>query len=182
MTVKQVAQRTREGPPWTLRRVPDDFDVVEYAEFDLRPLSPTIGAEITGIRLSDELTGPARTELRRALLEWKVLFFPEQPMNELEFLAFGRTWGTVMIPAMTKNREIPEVQELTNALLHTKTHRPPKKRAVLPEYRRRLRRVRQQFVAELPVDLEVGCSAQQVVVHPSGIRPVEIDIRRHPVR
>jgi taurine dioxygenase len=113
VTVKQVAQRTQEGPPWTLRRVPDDFDVVDYAEFDLRPLSPTIGAEITGIKLSDELTGPARAELKRALLEWKVLLFPRQPMSELEFLEFGRTWGTVMIPAMTKNREIPEVQELT---------------------------------------------------------------------
>jgi taurine dioxygenase len=112
MTARQVAQRTLEGPPRTLRRVPDEFDVTEYTEFNLRPQSPTIGAEISGLKLSGELTPNARAELKRALLEWKVLFFPPQPMSELEFLAFGRTWGTVSIPTMTKLREIPEVMEL----------------------------------------------------------------------
>jgi taurine dioxygenase len=113
VTARQVAQRTLEGPPRELRRVRDDFELAEYTEFDLRPLSPTIGAQITGIRLSSELGAPARAELKRALLEWKVLFFPGQPMSELEFLAFGRTWGPVMMPAMTKHRDIPEVMELT---------------------------------------------------------------------
>jgi taurine dioxygenase len=113
VTARQVAQRTLEGPPGDLRRVAEDFELADYTEFDLRPLSPTIGAEITGIRLSSDVVESVRIELKRALLEWKVLFFPAQPMSELEFLAFGRTWGTVMIPAMTKHRDIPEVLELT---------------------------------------------------------------------
>jgi taurine dioxygenase len=87
--------------------------LTDYTEFNLRPQSPTIGAEITGITLSSDLTPHTRAELKRALLEWKVLFFPSQPMSELEFLVFGRTWGTVSIPTMTKLRDIPEVMELT---------------------------------------------------------------------
>jgi taurine dioxygenase len=112
MTARQMDRMKFEAPSATLRRVPADFEVKEYSKFSLRPLSPTVGAEITGIELSKSPSQDEREELQRAMLEWKVLVFPSQPMTEVEFLAFGRLWGTLMIPAMTKLRKIPEVMEL----------------------------------------------------------------------
>jgi taurine dioxygenase len=112
MTARQMDRIKLEAPSAKLRRVPDDFEVKEYDAFTLRPLSTTIGAEITGISLSRTPTLEEREELHRSMLEWKVLIFPSQPMTELEFLAFGRLWGDLMIPAMTKVREIPEIMEL----------------------------------------------------------------------
>lgn len=112
MTARQMDRMKLESPSATLRRVPDDFEVKEYTTFTLRPLSTTIGAEITGLSLSRTPTPDERAELHRAMLEWKVLIFPDQPMTEPEFLAFGRLWGDLMIPAMTKVRAIPEIMEL----------------------------------------------------------------------
>jgi taurine dioxygenase len=112
MTARQMDRMKLEAPSVKPRRVADDFAVQEYTQFSLRPLSPSIGAEISGIDLARAPTEDQRAELRRALLEWKVLVFPSQPMTEPEFLAFGRLWGTVMIPAMTKVREIPEIMQL----------------------------------------------------------------------
>jgi taurine dioxygenase len=112
MTARQMDRIKVEGPSGTLRRVPADFESKEYTKFSLRPFSPTIGAEITGIDLSKTPTPDEREELLHAMLEWKVLVFPSQPMTEPEFLAFGRLWGDLMIPAMTKVRDIPEIMEL----------------------------------------------------------------------
>jgi taurine dioxygenase len=112
MTARQMERFKVEGPSGTLRRVPDDFDVKPYTTFSIRPLSPTIGAEITNIDLSRTLTIEEQGELKRAMLEWKVLLFPAQPLTEPEFLVFGRLWGDLMVPAMTKLRDIPEIMEL----------------------------------------------------------------------
>jgi taurine dioxygenase len=112
MTARQMDRNKLESPSATLRRVLPDFEIKEYTKFSLRPLSPTIGGVITDIDLSQVPTSEVQAELQRAMLEWKVLVFPSQPMTEREFLAFGRLWGTLMIPAMTKVREIPEIMEL----------------------------------------------------------------------
>ncbi len=79
--------------PLVADRVPDDFDVRPYELFELTAVSPTIGAEISGLRLSGDLSDEVIAELRRALLEWKVLFFREQEIDRAEHRAFAGLWG-----------------------------------------------------------------------------------------
>ncbi|WP_377267442.1 TauD/TfdA dioxygenase family protein [Peterkaempfera sp. SMS 1(5)a] len=64
-----------------------------YRRFEVRPVTELIGAELHGVdlgrRLDDELAG----ELRRALLEWKVIFFRDQELTSDSHLALARVWG-----------------------------------------------------------------------------------------
>src|SRR5437868_15416258 len=45
---------------------------------DIAPLTATIGAEIHGVDLADDLDDTVIEEIREALLEWKVVFFRDQ--------------------------------------------------------------------------------------------------------
>ncbi len=61
--------------------------------FSLTPKTPTIGAEVSGIRLTGDLSDDVLAELRRALLEWKVLFFRDQDIDLADHRAFAARWG-----------------------------------------------------------------------------------------
>ncbi|MEU2860088.1 TauD/TfdA dioxygenase family protein [Streptomyces mirabilis] len=50
----------------------------EYRILGVHPLTPHIGAEITGVDLSHPIGADLADELRQALLEWKVIFFRDQ--------------------------------------------------------------------------------------------------------
>jgi taurine dioxygenase len=76
-----------------LRRLPDGWEERPYELFELVPRARTIGAEISGVDLSRPLTPALRTELDRALLEWKVLFFRAQHLTSDQQRAFARNWG-----------------------------------------------------------------------------------------
>lgn len=79
--------------PLTAPRVPAESDPAGYTRFGVEPLTPTIGAEITGVRVCGELDAQTRAELYRALLEWKVLFFRDQDIDRSDQRAFARLWG-----------------------------------------------------------------------------------------
>ena len=58
------------------------------------PLTPHVGAEVAGGDLSAPITGEVAGELKRALLEWKVLFFRDQhDVDPVSQLAFAGLWG-----------------------------------------------------------------------------------------
>ena len=90
-----LEQMFRSVPPGPLvgARVPEGFDSRPYELFEARPVSPTIGAEVRGVRLSGELAPDVLAELRRALLEWKVLFFRDQDIAREEHRGFAALWG-----------------------------------------------------------------------------------------
>lgn len=79
--------------PLVARRTTDTFDNRPYTHFSVTPKTPTIGAEISGISLGGNLSESVMEELRRALLEWKVLFFREQNIERSEHRAFAERWG-----------------------------------------------------------------------------------------
>ncbi|WP_327228922.1 TauD/TfdA family dioxygenase [Streptomyces platensis] len=81
-----------EGPR-LLRRTPDGWDERPYERFEVVPQAATIGAEIRGLDLSRPLSAELRTELNRALLEWKVLFFRGQRLSSPAQREFARNWG-----------------------------------------------------------------------------------------
>lgn len=64
-----------------------------YELFTLDPQTPTIGAEISGLQLGGDLPDEVLAELRRALLEWKVLFFRDQDITRADHRAFAARWG-----------------------------------------------------------------------------------------
>lgn len=79
--------------PKVAARIPAGFDDRPYERFGLTPLSPTIGAEVSGVHLGSPLDGDLKAELHRALLEWKVLFFRDQDITRAQQRAFALEWG-----------------------------------------------------------------------------------------
>ncbi|HEX3946551.1 MAG TPA: TauD/TfdA family dioxygenase [Acidimicrobiales bacterium] len=61
----------------------------------VRPQSGWIGAEIDGADLSGPLDPATVAEIRRALLQWKVVFFRDQGLDHEAHLAFARAFGPV---------------------------------------------------------------------------------------
>lgn len=64
-----------------------------YRRFEVRPLTTVIGAELVGADLAGPLDEELCAELRRALLEWKVVFFRGQELTADQHLAVARIWG-----------------------------------------------------------------------------------------
>ena len=81
-----------------------------YRTIGVEPLTPSIGAEISGFKMSGDLPEEQIAEIRAALLEWKVIFFRDQDVEVAEHVAFGRRFGELEIHPFTPNRDdYPEV-------------------------------------------------------------------------
>ena len=81
----------------------------------LTPLTPTIGAEVSGVDLSEALDATARDALRQALLDWKVLFFRDQEITTEQHLAFARNFGDLEVhPFAPSKPGYPEVLAITH--------------------------------------------------------------------
>src|SRR5215831_13964219 len=67
------------------------------AALDVRPITPAIGAEIHGIRLSGDLSAATVTAIRDALLRHRVVFFRGQGhLDEAEHQAVARLLGPLV--------------------------------------------------------------------------------------
>lgn len=66
----------------------------------IRPVTPTIGAEVEGVDLSAPLDARVVAEIRKALLDHLVLFFRDQEMTPEQQLRFSEFFGPVMIPTI----------------------------------------------------------------------------------
>src|ERR1700761_8469187 len=62
-------------------------------ELQVRPLQPTIGAEIGGIDLREPLSDAQRDEIKSILLQYKVVFFRDQQLGIKEHEAFASRFG-----------------------------------------------------------------------------------------
>ena len=88
---------------------------VQSAPFQIKPLSPTIGAEISGIDLRLGVSSSVLPELRAALLEWKVLFFRDQEITTEQHLAFASLFGELEVhPFAPQKPGYPEVLAITH--------------------------------------------------------------------
>lgn len=68
---------------------------------DIRPLTPTIGAEILGVNLAKPT--PAQFEsIRRALLDHQVVFFRDQHLSFEEHIAFAQRFGPLLVHPMAQ--------------------------------------------------------------------------------
>lgn len=81
----------------------------------LSPLTPTIGAEVSGIDLAQPLSAGAKAALRQALLDWKVLFFRGQDITTEQHLAFARNFGELEVHPFAPHKPgYPEVLAITH--------------------------------------------------------------------
>jgi taurine dioxygenase len=76
---------------------------------EIRPLTAAIGAEIHGVQLYD-VSDEEIAEIRKAWLDWKVLFFRGQDISREEHIAFGRRFGDLeKHPFAPDMDEYPEI-------------------------------------------------------------------------
>jgi taurine dioxygenase len=83
-------------------------------DLEVRRLSATIGAELRGVDLKEPLSAETVAAIRAALLEHKVIFFPEQHLEPAEHVAFARYFGelTPAHPIIPGIPGFPEVFEI----------------------------------------------------------------------
>ena len=76
----------------------------------VRPVSPVIGAEVSGVDLTMTLDEQTLDLLRQALARHLVLFFRDQELTLDQHTALARRFGELHIhPAAPKDAEHPEV-------------------------------------------------------------------------
>ena len=88
---------------------------LEIEDLTILPMTPTIGAEVEGVDLSRPLDVRTVSALRRALLDWKVLFFRDQDITTEQHLAFARNFGDLEVhPFAPQKPGYPEVLAITH--------------------------------------------------------------------
>ena len=88
---------------------------IKAGAIELRPLTPTIGAEVGNIDLAKPLEPGVLGDLRQALLDWKVLFFRDQDITTEQHLAFARNFGELEVhPFAPSKPGYPEVLAITH--------------------------------------------------------------------
>ena len=81
-----------------------------YKKIEVEPLSPIIGAEVSGIDISKPLDEDVLREVNKALLDHQVIFFRDQKMSLERHKAFGLNFGSLHIhPTAAKIEGHPEI-------------------------------------------------------------------------
>ncbi|MGP0031832.1 MAG: TauD/TfdA dioxygenase family protein [Acidimicrobiales bacterium] len=98
------------GPLGYLAEERQRLDALRWDRFDVRRLGATIGAVIEGVDLTGPLDDGLIAELRRALLDYKVVFFRDQPLTAAQHVAFARRFGELEVhPFIPPNDAHPEL-------------------------------------------------------------------------
>jgi taurine dioxygenase len=71
-----------------------------YEHFELRSLTPHIGAEIRGLDLSGPLEEATMLEIEQAFRDWMVLVFRDQTLSRDQHKAFARRFGRLHVHPM----------------------------------------------------------------------------------
>jgi len=92
----------------------DTLEVTRPAtKLRLRPRTPLLGADVTGLDLRQPLDAAPRSAVRKALLDHKVLVFREQQIDDEQQIVFSRTFGRVTPAHPIRNglAQAPEIME-----------------------------------------------------------------------
>lgn len=86
-----------------------------FERLKVEPMTPSIGAEISGIDLREDQDDAVIAEIRSALLAHKVVFFRDQFIGAVQHIAFARRFGTLEIhPATPRDQPNPEVLHIAH--------------------------------------------------------------------
>jgi taurine dioxygenase len=82
-------------------------------EFAIRRVAGALGAEISGLDLSQDLPDETIAAIRRAFVEYQVIFFRDQELTPAQQTAFGARFGPLNIhPYVAGMAGQPEVMEI----------------------------------------------------------------------
>lgn len=86
---------------------------MQNSAFTIQPVAGALGAEVSGIDVSQKLSDPQRTRLNQAFVEHQVLFFRDQTLTPVQHLEFTRVFGEPdTYPFMVGLPETPEVIDI----------------------------------------------------------------------
>lgn len=86
-----------------------------FTGIEIRQLSPSIGAEIHGVDLSQDLSDETIAAIRASLNAHKVIFFRDQAITRAQHIAFARRFGDLEIhPATPADQADPEVLRIAH--------------------------------------------------------------------
>lgn len=68
-----------------------------YTRIEVKPLSDSVGAEVFGVDLREDLGNETFAEVRQAFLEHGVVFFRDQELTPEQHIAFAEKWGPINI-------------------------------------------------------------------------------------
>jgi len=69
----------------------------------ITPLQPTIGAEISGVDISQPISDSVRDAIKAAVLKYKVVFFRDQKLDNDQHAAFARRFGPLYTHPSTRH-------------------------------------------------------------------------------
>ena len=84
--------------------------------FQVRALTPHMGAEISGIDFSSDLSAETLQAVHRAFLQYQVLVFSAQHISPEQQVQLARGFGEVQIHVMNQyhTEGLPEIYRLSN--------------------------------------------------------------------
>ena len=86
--------------------------IIEYKNFEVRPLAGALGAEILDINLN-KINDEIFDEIYKAFIDYQVIGIPNQKLTSDEYLEFGRRWGKIHhYPYMKGLESHPEILEI----------------------------------------------------------------------
>ena len=68
-----------------------------YKTIETRPLSPALGAEITGVDIARGIDDKQFDELRQAYIDYGVIFLRDQDITPEQHIAFAERWGRINV-------------------------------------------------------------------------------------
>ncbi len=84
-----------------------------HNSLDITPVAGALGAEVSGVDLSEELDDATFDDIHQAMLDHCVLFFRGQSITPGQQLAFAKHWGDIHLhPHIPGLPDIPEVFEI----------------------------------------------------------------------
>ena len=86
-------------------------------ELTVSPITGTIGAELSGVDLAQELSDETVAAIRAALVANRVVFFRDQTLDYERQVAFGRRFGTLTLghPTIQSPPDQPLMEEVDSA-------------------------------------------------------------------
>ncbi|MEZ5244206.1 MAG: TauD/TfdA family dioxygenase [Acidimicrobiales bacterium] len=82
----------------------------QFDHISVIPRGATLGAEIGGVDLTTDLSDAQIADIVRALADYKVVYFRDQPITSAQHVAFARRFGDLEIhPFITGNQDHPEL-------------------------------------------------------------------------
>ena len=74
----------------------------DYQTLQVRPLSPALGAEISGVDIGAGISDEQFAELRQSFVDYGVIFLRDQDISPDQHIAFAERWGQINVKCVTK--------------------------------------------------------------------------------